>query len=196
MTPGTTPTTAAPPDDPVRAALGDPRTLDELRLGARVLLCRARPGAPGTLLAQLVEEIVSRAAETALSARFDATRGTSVSAWLFGIIRNIVKKETCDRPPRVTFPAAVDWAKVLPDAAPPPDEQVEAQVEAQRVRAALAQLGSRDKELLEMHYFDGLNAPEIGARLNVSAATVRVWLHRARRAAEQILAPSRGEDES
>jgi RNA polymerase sigma-70 factor (ECF subfamily) len=118
-----------------------------------------------------------------------------VSAWLFGIIRNIVKKKTCD-PLRVSYLPAVDWARVLPDASPPPDEQVVAQVEAQRVRTALAQLGSRDQELLKMHYFDGLTAPEIGARLNIPAATVRVWLHRARRAAEQILAPSRGKDDS
>jgi RNA polymerase sigma-70 factor (ECF subfamily) len=196
MTLGTTTTTGAMPDDPVRAVLSDPRTLDKLRRGARVLVRRTKPGAPRTRLIQLIDEIVSRTTETALSACFDASRGTSVSAWLFGILRNIVRKETCDRPPCLNHPVDFDWEKLLLDTVPPPDEQAAERFEAQRVRAALALLSSHDRDLLQMHYFDGLRAVEIGVRLKVPAATVRVWLHRARKAVEQILAPSGGKDDS
>jgi RNA polymerase sigma-70 factor (ECF subfamily) len=118
-----------------------------------------------------------------------------VSAWLFGILRNIVRKETGGLVPCINHCVAFDWEELILDTVPPPDEQVVKRVEAQRVRAALALLSSHDRDLLQMHYFDGLTAVEIGVRLKVPAATVRVWLHRARKAAEQILAPSRGKDD-
>ena len=159
----TTPT-APPAEDPVQVALRDPRTLDELRLGARVLLRRARPGASQTLLAQLTDEAVSRTVETALTARFDMTRGTSVSAWLAGIVRNIVRKETRGRLAVAPGPA-VNWDCLVVDTAPPPDEQAAARAEAEQVRTALGQLNPSDRQLLEMHYFDQLTAPEIGERL-------------------------------
>jgi len=193
MTPGTTRPTAAPADDPVRAALGDPQTLEHLHLGIRVLLRRAMPGTPPVRLTQLADDIVSRTSEAALAGQFDTTRGTSVRAWLFGIGRMMVRKEASGRKPGSPRPAAFDWDNLLTDPAPPPDEQAAARAEAGRVRAALVRLDPWDRTLLEMHYFDGLTAAEIGSRLNASPATVRVWLHRARKAAEKFLAPSRGE---
>jgi RNA polymerase sigma-70 factor (ECF subfamily) len=198
MTPVTTPSSAtpAPAENPVRAALSDPRTLEHLRAHAWVLLRRASPGAPQTRLAQLVEEVVSRTVETALTAKFDPARGTSVSAWLAGIARNIVKKETCTRPPLAAQASAIDWDKLLPDAAPTPAEQAEGRDEAERVRAVLGRLDPLDRQLLEMHYGDGLTAAEIGSRLDASPSTVRVWLHRARKAVAQFLTPSAEEGRS
>jgi RNA polymerase sigma-70 factor (ECF subfamily) len=195
MTPATTPPTAAPADDPVRAALRDPRTLQQLRQGARVLLRRLRAGAPQTLLDQLTDDVVARTAETALRAHFDPDRGT-VSAWLSGINRNIVRKEIGARHVPAACPGAVDWETLLPDAAPPPDEQAAARDDAERLRAALVQLDPQDRQLLEWHYFDDLPATEIGRRLSTPAATIRVRLHRARKAVEAILAPSREEANS
>lgn len=193
MTLAPTPSSAAPTDDPVRAALRHPQTLERLRVEARVLLRRVRPGLSQTLLAQLADEVVSRTVEIALKANFDSARGTSVSAWLAGITRNVVRKELCGRPSRVAQPAAVDWDTFLPDTAPSPDEQAVTRDEAERVRAVLDRLPPHDRQILEMCYFDGLTATEIGKRLNALPATVRVWLHRARKATEQLLTLSRGE---
>src|SRR5260370_498003 len=182
MTPATTPSSTTPADDPVRVALGEARTLEQLRLLARVLLRRARPGVSQTMLAQLVDEVVSRTVETALKGHFDPARGTAVSAWLAGIARNIVKKETCARPSLTAGPAAIDWENLLQDTTPTPAEQAATRDEAERVRAVLARIESQDRQLLEMHYFDGLTAAEIGSRPNAAPATVPVLLHPGRKA--------------
>jgi RNA polymerase sigma factor (sigma-70 family) len=182
------------PDDPVRAALRESRTLDDLRVGARVLLRRAIPGLSQTMLLQLVDEVVSRTHEAALTGHFDDTRGTSVSAWLFGIARIMVLKvSSARRICAIRPPPSVDWEKCLPDAGPSPDEQLARQSLREEVRVALGRLEPQDRQLIEMRYFDDMTAVEIGARLNAPAATVRVWLHRARKAVEQLLTPMRGE---
>jgi RNA polymerase sigma-70 factor (ECF subfamily) len=140
----------------------------------------------------MADEIVSRTVEAALQSQFDTTRGSSASAWLFGIARKMVLKERGARPRRPVQRGPVNWEQCLPAATLRPDEQLEANDERERVRTALAELGSHDRRLIEMHYGDGLSAPEIAAQLNVAPGTVRVWLHRARKAVEKVLSPLRG----
>lgn len=193
MPSATRPAATDPTDDPVRLALSDARTLEDLRTGVRVLLRRVRPGVSRTALADLAEDVLSRTAQIALSSRFDAARGPSVAAWLYGIARMIVRKETSGRRRRTVTPTQHDWAASIPDPVASPDEQVIAQSEAERLREALAQLDQEQRRLLEMHYFDGQTAADIGARLSVAPATIRVRLHRARKAAEALLDPQRGE---
>jgi RNA polymerase sigma factor (sigma-70 family) len=195
MTPATPPLTADPGSDPVKAALGDPQTLEELRKMARVFLRRGRPGITRSQLAQLVDDVISRAAETALDKRalFDPARGSKVSSWLVGHVQNAVRKEACPRQPRRARP--VDWETVF-DPAPTPVDQVASRAEQERLRFALERLAGRDRQLVEWHYFDGLTAVQIGARLDTSPSNVRVWLHRARKEVEELLTPPRQEGDS
>lgn len=193
MIPATPPPTAAPVDDPVRAALNDPRTLERLHVGARAILRAALPGASRTLVGQLADDVVSRTIEAALTARFDVARGPSVSAWLFGIARNMVRKETEGRRSCTATAPPVDWDRLVADPAAGPQEQAELRAERERVQAVFAQLAPHERELLGMHYVEGLTAVQIGQRLQASPATVRVRLHRARKAVELALAPSRKE---
>jgi RNA polymerase sigma-70 factor (ECF subfamily) len=46
---------------------------------------------------------------------------------------------------------------------------------AQRVKIALAQLPEKQRQALEMSYFQGLNQQEISQQLNVSLGTVKSW---------------------
>jgi RNA polymerase sigma-70 factor, ECF subfamily len=66
-----------------------------------------------------------------------------------------------------------------PDDHPGPEEMVVAWLEAQRVRALLARLPSRLRELLILRLVTGLSAEETGHVLGMSAGAVRVAQHRA-----------------
>jgi RNA polymerase sigma factor (sigma-70 family) len=58
-----------------------------------------------------------------------------------------------------------------------------------RVRESIALLPSRDREVVALHYVDGLSCEEVGALLGVSPGAVRVRLHRARARLRNELAP-------
>src|SRR5262249_9125788 len=140
----------------------------------------------------MADEIVSRTVEAALESQFDTSRGSSVSAWLFGVARKMVLKERGARPRRPVQLGSVDWEQCLPAPTRRPDEQLEAKAERERVRTALSELEPHDRRLIEMHYVDGLSAPAIADRLKVAPGTVRVRLYRARKAVEKILTALRG----
>ncbi|MBN2622188.1 MAG: sigma-70 family RNA polymerase sigma factor [Acidimicrobiales bacterium] len=57
-----------------------------------------------------------------------------------------------------------------------------------RVRAALAQLPSADREVIQLTIWEQLNAPQVASVLGVPPATVRTRLHRARRRLRALLA--------
>jgi RNA polymerase sigma-70 factor (ECF subfamily) len=151
-----------------------------------------RPGITQTALADLTEEVLSRTAETALTKSFDTTRGSSVPAWLYGIARLVVRKETVDQGHAARHVGLEDAARA-PDPARPPDDEFLARCEAERVREALSQLDPEDRDVLQLHYFEGRTASEIGARLSLVPGTVRVRLHRARNAVRKLLDPLWGE---
>jgi RNA polymerase sigma-70 factor (ECF subfamily) len=64
----------------------------------------------------------------------------------------------------------------------------------ERVRAALEKLPERQRTIMQLASFDGLNSTEIGALLELPPGTVRWELHEARRALRDQLAACRGND--
>jgi RNA polymerase sigma-70 factor, ECF subfamily len=66
-----------------------------------------------------------------------------------------------------------------PDDRPGPEEIVVACIEAERVRALLAQLPAQQHRLLVLRVLSGLSAEETGEALGMSAGAVRVAQHRA-----------------
>jgi len=89
---------------------------------------------------------------------FDPKKGTQ-RAWLFGIARN----------------AALDPE----DDSPPPDDAAEAALRRATVRAALAQLDPRERELIALKFHAGLSNAEIAKVLNISVANAGTRVHRA-----------------
>jgi uncharacterized protein len=63
-----------------------------------------------------------------------------------------------------------------------------------RVRESIELLPQREREVVTLHYVDGLSCEEVGALLGLSSGAVRVRLHRARARLRDQLAPFAFED--
>src|SRR3954447_2725131 len=120
------------------------------------------------------EDVTAQAFERAYRKRssFDARRG-SPRAWLFGIVRNAALDELRRRKRDATAELPG------PIAEPGPDEAAELAAERDAVRAALARLAARDREVIALKYHAGLSNAEIAEVLGVSATNAGTLLHRA-----------------
>lgn len=106
---------------------------------------------------------------------FDAKRGTQ-RAWLFGIARNAALDELRSR--RRTTALLADPED--PAAAHPDDgTDDESAVRRATVRAALAQLDPRERELIALKFHAGLSNTEIAKVLGISPANAGTRVHRA-----------------
>lgn len=125
---------------------------------------------------QAAEDVTALAFERAYRRRdrFDAGRGTP-RAWLFTIARNAALDELRRRG-RTT---ALDHE--VADNAPAGDPVASAERAARRaeVRAALATLGARDREIVALKFFAGLDNAELAEVLGVSESNAGTKLHRA-----------------
>jgi RNA polymerase sigma-70 factor (ECF subfamily) len=121
------------------------------------------------------EDVTALAFERAFRRRhlWNARRGTE-RAWLFGIARNAALDELRRRgrhavltadPPDVTAPAA--------------DEDDELAVRRETVRAALADLDPRERELIALKFHAGLVNAEIARVIGTSPSNAGTRLHRA-----------------
>jgi RNA polymerase sigma factor (sigma-70 family) len=121
------------------------------------------------------EDVTALAFERAYRRRasFDAGRG-SQRRWLFGIARNAALDELRRR--RRNAPLVGE----LPDeGAPAPEEEADLAVRRTTVRAALAALSPRDRELVALKFHGGLTNAELAAVLGTSETNAATRLHRA-----------------
>jgi RNA polymerase sigma factor (sigma-70 family) len=123
------------------------------------------------------EDVTAAAFERAYRrhATFDPKRGTR-RAWLFGIARNAALDELRRR----RRSAALLADPEDPDAPGPADEpDEEAAVRRAAVRAALAHLDPRERELIALKFHAGLSNAEIARVLGVSESNAGTRVHRA-----------------
>ena len=121
------------------------------------------------------EDVTSQAFERAYRRRrtFNPKRGTH-RAWLFGIARNAALDELRRRGRHTSLvvePEDEHAASAAEDAA-------EAALRRSAVRAALATLSGRERELVALKYFAGLTNPEIATVIGISESNVGTRLHR------------------
>src|SRR6476469_4599070 len=118
------------------------------------------------------EEVTAAAFERALrrAQTFDARRG-SHRAWLFGIVRNAALDELRRRKRMAALPAEI--------APPTPADEADETARRITVRAALAQLDDRDRELVALRFHGGLDHNEIAGVLGISPTNASTRLHRA-----------------
>jgi RNA polymerase sigma factor (sigma-70 family) len=125
------------------------------------------------------EDVTAQTFERAYrkQAGFDAGRG-SQRAWLFGIARNAALDELRAR----KRTAALHGDPEDPGAATassPDDDAEEAALRRATVRAALAGLDPRDRELIALKFHAGLGNAEIAKVLGISVANAGTRVHRA-----------------
>jgi RNA polymerase sigma-70 factor (ECF subfamily) len=129
-------------------------------------LLRDRPAA---------EEVTATAFERAYRKRrrFDPSKGEP-RAWLFGIARNAALDELRRRGRQAEMVAEPeDIGATAIDASAEQSEQRLA------LRAALAQLAPRERELIALKFFAGLDNAEIASVLDISESNAGTRLHRA-----------------
>jgi RNA polymerase sigma-70 factor (ECF subfamily) len=120
------------------------------------------------------EDVTAQAFERAYRKRrsYRASRGT-MEAWLFGIARNAALDELRRRKRRAGLEG--DHAD---SGAPSPHDHAELAVRRESVRAALASLDGRERDLIALKFAGGLTNAEIGRILGMSESAVGTRLHR------------------
>ena len=121
------------------------------------------------------EEVTATAFERAYRKRrrFDPRKGEA-RAWLFGIARNAALDELRRRGRQAELaaePADLDGAAV--------ETGAERSEQRLALRAALATLAPRERELIALKFFAGLANPEIASVLGISESNAGTRLHRA-----------------
>jgi RNA polymerase sigma-70 factor (ECF subfamily) len=120
------------------------------------------------------EDITAQAFERAYRRRrtFDRRRGEE-RAWLFGIARNAALDELRRRrrlASLVAEPAASEEAEAVDDA--------DVALRRTAVRAALAQLSARDREIVALKFHAGLSNADLARVLGISESAAGTRLHR------------------
>jgi RNA polymerase sigma-70 factor, ECF subfamily len=120
------------------------------------------------------EDVTAQAFERAYRRRrsFRASRGTP-EAWLFGIARNAALDELRRRRRRARL-------EIEPEdlASTALDDQVEHAVRRESLRAALATLEPRERDLVALKFAGGLSNAEIARVLRISESNAGTRLHR------------------
>jgi RNA polymerase sigma-70 factor, ECF subfamily len=129
---------------------------------------------------QSAEDAADVLAETYLVAwkKLDAVpTGEGARLWLFGVARNLLLKGASRRGSgrALVERLAAELRRAQAPHAPVEDERSDA------LRAALASLAERDREIVMLTAWEGLTPKQIAAVLGTPVNVVRVRLHRARK---------------
>ncbi len=120
------------------------------------------------------EDVTAQAFERAYRRRrtFKPGRG-SRRAWLFGIARNAALDELRRRRRRARLVAEPEDETLVP-----PHEGAEVAVRRAALRAAIAELSGRERELVALKFFAGLTNGEIATVIGTSETNAGTKLHR------------------
>lgn len=130
------------------------------------------------------DELVQATFLACLHARDRFRKQSSFRTYLFAIARNTllhhlrgVRQAQRFDPERSSIAALVTT----------PATRLARQEDRQRLRAALRELSVEQQTLLELHYWEELDAASLGDVFGLPPATMRVRLHRARQALREVV---------
>lgn len=123
------------------------------------------------------EEVLQAAYLKVLEGRARFAGTSSTKTWLFGVIRRTASEHRRRALLRLEALGRL-WR---PE---PPEDSPE---EARRVRAALAALSARQREVLELVFYQELTVEEAAAVMAVSVGTARAHYHRGKEALRRLL---------
>jgi len=103
---------------------------------------------------------------------YDEARGTPV-AWLIGIVADRCRRQRTRQPARALV-------ELVESGAPPPTYDVD-------LERALGDLGRRQRQAVDLHYFVGLDVATVAAVMGCAPGTVKATLHQARARLRELL---------
>jgi RNA polymerase sigma factor (sigma-70 family) len=170
MSPTVTPPIAAPPDDPVLAALNEPSLRLELKKHALACFSKHLANRPLALRIEEAEDAVQETLKRALASqcKFDPASGTA-AGWIHGIMSKVCL-ETCRnlRSQPQQSPASLD---AFPERSESPRSMSE-------LTGLLDRLASEERQLVVWHHLDELSHLQISEKLGISPGACRVKLSR------------------
>jgi RNA polymerase sigma-70 factor (ECF subfamily) len=140
-----------------------------------------------------VQDVVQEVFLAALRHRRRFRGESSLGTWLSAITVNCCR--TRQRRQQLRRLLLLRWQKAT-ETEPPASEAVASQDAAQRVRHAVQALPPRDREVVVLRYFEGLDAAGIAAVAGISKNAVEVRLHRARARLAETLGAWHEEEQS
>jgi RNA polymerase sigma-70 factor (ECF subfamily) len=124
------------------------------------------------------------------------TRWQNARPWLYGIARNVLREHWRRARPEVAVGDRHADASASDDPWPAVDDRLDANAQLARLRHALAQLASWDREVLLLVTWEDLSPGEAAVALGIPAGTARSRLHRARALMRQLLDDQLADDAS
>ena len=121
-------------------------------------------------------------------ARRDFRVGAPLRPWLYTIAMNL-RREYWRKAGRSRI-APVELQEHMIPSTEQPD--LIGKEDAQRVRAALAELPDGQREVIELHWLDGLPFPEVAVIVGASLSAVKVRAHRGYKVLRRRLEPEGG----
>jgi len=145
----------------------------------RELFARYAPRLTGMFRRGLADEEVVRdlLQQTFLQlhrARRDFRLGATLRPWLFSIALNLKRRHFRDRGRRPAGALQHDPPADRPDA----EAAARGGEDRARLRAALGELTEAQREVIELHWFEGLPMAEVAGRVGASLSAVKVRAHR------------------
>jgi RNA polymerase sigma-70 factor (ECF subfamily) len=140
---------------------------------------------------QAVDEVVQEVALAALKQAAPLTDPSKVAPWLYrlAVLQSLLYRRRCGRRKKLRDRYADEaLGDVNRSASPDPLGWLLAEERRSLVRQALAQLASRDAEILLLKYTEHWNYHQIAAHLGIGHSAVEARLHRARARMRQELA--------
>ena len=104
--------------------------------------------------------------------RLDELSDDALFPWTIGVARNVLRNAKRSSRRRIHYESSVR----VQGAAAPAEEFV---IANESIRTALMALSDRDREVLTLHFWDGLTGEEIGDSLSISSRAAAVALSRA-----------------
>ncbi len=104
--------------------------------------------------------------------RLDELSEEALFPWTMGVARNVLRNAKRSSRRRIHYESSVR----VQGAVAPAEEFV---VANESIRTAMKALGRREREVLTLHFWDGLSTGEIGLSLSISSRAAAVALSRA-----------------
>ena len=133
-----------------------------------------------------VQELVQQTFLQVHRARFDFRPGAALRPWIVTIALNVRRYHTRGASKRRKAP----WTPNLQIVHPEAERRLHVNETRHEVQQALTKLKPLQRQVIELHWFDGLSFAEIGRSVGASRSAVKVRAHRGYAALRALLTQS------